>query len=91
MRGEAHEVRAGAYQHAERRVEVPGCFDQRGEEQAEAQQRDPAFDHHARAVLVHDAANRRADDGRGQEAERERAGRETAVPAELVDQRRQEE
>jgi hypothetical protein len=75
-------------QKPEREVEVPRLRDQRGECHAAADEDDPEAQHPPRALLVHEHAEERRADGRDHESDRERAGREPAIPAELVEDRR---
>ena len=92
MGGEAHEVGADADQHAERGVELPRLLDH-GRRRAGRRviRHTPLLDHEARAVAVDQPADERAEHRRDQEAEGERAGGQAAVPAELVDERRQQQ
>ena len=82
---------AAADQHAQRQVEMPGLAGERRQQQARAHQRDAQLHHHARAGAIHDAAERRAQHRRDEEAEREGAGRDAALPAELVEDRRKQQ
>ena len=85
----AHAVRARAHQHAERRIELPRRLHHRGAQQPRRRQHDADLDHETRSAPVHDTADHRADHRGHQEAEGKGAGREAAIPAELVDDGRE--
>ena len=82
---------AAAHQHAECRVKLPWFLHQRRQQQSRTDQDHPQFIHDQRAALVHQPAKRWAHDCRHDEAEREGAGRRAAIPAELVEDRREQQ
>ena len=82
---------AAAYQHALRQIEVPGQLGERRQEQARRHQADAELHHRARADPVHHAAQHRAQDRRHHEAEGERPGGDTAIPAKLLQDRRKQQ
>ncbi len=64
---------------------MPRLRGQWRQQQAPRHQRDAELHHGARTGAIHQAADQRADAGRNQKAERERACRDPAFPAELID------
>ena len=91
LAGIAEADAAGADHDADGHVEMPGLCRQRRQQQPSRHQRDAEFHHRARAGAIHQPADQRADGAGNHEAERERAGRDPALPAELVDDRRKEQ
>ncbi len=87
----ADAVAAGADHEADGRVEMPWLARQRRQQQAQAHQYDADLDHHARPGTVHQAADQRTEKGGNEEAERERACGDAALPAEFRQDRREEQ
>src|SRR5688500_8824344 len=58
---------------------------------ANAGKANPDLERDARTVAIHEAAEQRAEESRDQETERERARGDAALPAELVEDRREEQ
>ena len=86
-----HHVGAAAHQHAEREIELPRPLDRRRERQPGGEHQHAGQNHDARPTHVQDAPDHRAYDRRHQKTEREGAGGEAAIPAELIDQRRHQQ
>ena len=82
---------AGADQHADRQVQMPRFAGQRREQEACRHHYHAQLHHGARSRAVHQAAHQRAEDRRDHEAERKGAGRHAALPAELIDDRCEQE
>ena len=91
LAGIAEADAAGADQHADGEIEMPGLRRQRRQQQPSCHQRHPKLHHPARTKPVHHPADQ-GTDGRGDhEAEREGPRGDAALPAELIDDRRKEQ
>ena len=91
MTREAQAHAARADQHTQRDVKVPGLVDQRGEQQSDRHQAHAQLHHDPRAVAIHQAAEQGAQNCRNEETERERTRRHAAFPAELIEDRREQQ
>ena len=91
LAGIAQADAAAAHQQAERRIELPRLLHQRRQQQSGADQHHAQLVHDQRATPIHQPAKRWAHDRRDDEAERECAGRRAAIPAELVEDRREQQ
>ncbi len=91
LAGIAEADAAGADQHADGQIEMPWLRRQRRQQQARRHQRDAEFHHAAGAEAVHHPADQRADGRGNHKAEREGAGGDAALPAELGDDRRKDQ
>ena len=87
LAGVAQAHAAAADQHPQRGVEVPGAADQRRQHQAGAHQDDTQFHHHPRTPRIHQPAEQRAQRGGDDKAEGEGASGDASVPAELGEDR----
>ena len=91
LTGVAETDAAAAHHHPEGGVEVPGLAHQGGQHQPGRHEADAHLQHHPRPAAVHQPAEGRAQHRRDEKPERERAGRHPALPAELVEDRREEQ
>ncbi len=91
LAGIAETDAAGADHDTDGEIEMPRLGRQRRQQQANPHQRDAKLHHPARTEAVHQTADQRAHDRGHHKAEREGAGRDAALPAELADDRRKEQ
>ena len=84
-------VAAGADEHTERGIEVPRLTHERSQQQPRRHDAHSQLDHDPRPAAIHESADEGAQDRGDQKAEGECAGRQAALPAEFVEDRREEE
>src|SRR5262245_52667411 len=82
---------ATADEEAEGCVEVPGLAHQRSQQQSRRHEPHAHLHHHPRPAAIHQSSEERAERGRHEEAEGKGSGRHTAIPAELVEDGREEQ
>jgi hypothetical protein len=86
--GEA--VDTAADERTQRQVKLPRLTNQNRQEQARPHHGDAELDHQSRTPKIHQPSDTGGDQGRNQKPEREGACGHAAIPAELVEDRREQ-
>src|SRR5262249_35911423 len=77
--------------HTERGIQVPWLVHQWGQHQPSGHESHPHLDYYPWSTAIHQAADAGAQSRRDEEAKRERPSCDASLPAELVEDRREEQ